>query len=350
MNKKIADLAFWIAAISATCAAQTGERGVSFVVLCTDGVAIRAESTGIASISLRSHRKLWRAATQKSVYVGPVVAGDAVAFITDSHHVIYAFSKDTGRRLWRKEVWSSNIGTDGNRFYMIRTAYWDLQALEPATGRVEWSLKLPGWTPGHYPRMLGVHGGLLFTTQSAVDLSKKAVVHTWLGEREASSASVNEEGEIVIGDTFGGVTIYDRDFKTLKSAKVGGIWVAEAFTTSRGVFAATFHGYGLNSRSTVILQTDNEKMAWRRRWTWEDGAPVQTLAVSGDNALLIEPGRSRNKMRLTSRKLPTGGLNWMTPDGIFEGPPVVCGDTVYVDDLERIRAFDLQSGSEKKQK
>jgi len=69
------------------------------------------------------------------------------------------------------------------------------------------------------------------------------------------------------------------------------------------------------------------------------------FAVADREVVLMEPDADWEKFWLTSRKLSTGQVNWKTDAG-HGGQPARCGNTIYVNDGERIRSFDLHSGAE----
>jgi outer membrane protein assembly factor BamB len=234
--------------VPGVCVSQTGQPRDGFVVSCVDGVATitprDTEPNGLASVSLASNRVLWKAMADRTAYVGPVVARGAVAVITNNRDTVEAFSKKTGKRLWARETWSNNLGSDGAYFYILRTAFWDLQTFDPDTGKVLWSLKLPGRWLGHYPALLGITQGLLFTEQSVVDLASRRVVHTWPREPTVISAWATKNGEIVLGDSEGGITIYDIAFKRLRKVHLeGGGWVKEAVAIDGRHFSRSLSGF-----------------------------------------------------------------------------------------------------------
>lgn len=265
-------LAAWSLLYSGTAESQTGERGVGFVVSCSEASATSVLSSGIVSRSLASGKVTWKAIPNKIVDVGPVTAGHAVAIITDIFDVVYAFSTKTGKPLWRRQVWSSNLGTDGNYFYVLRNAYDDLQALDPGTGKIAWSLKLVRPSPG-FPGLLGIHHGLLFTTQAVVDLSRRKVIHVWTKEPFPDSAWVSESGEIVIGDSAGGITVYNSAFQQIKKAQVSGGEVVQAVTTENGVLAAAYQYYAASKRGRLTSLTESRQRQLSRL--------SQTLSVNG---------------------------------------------------------------------
>src|SRR5215472_71345 len=88
-----AALIWWAFLVSFYCGAQDVKEGSGFVLSCGDRVAVAAGATSISSISLSSGATIWKAMPEKIVDVGPVVAGNAVAVVTDSFHTIDAFSK-----------------------------------------------------------------------------------------------------------------------------------------------------------------------------------------------------------------------------------------------------------------
>jgi outer membrane protein assembly factor BamB len=347
--------ACWVLLAPALCRPQTGEQGVSSIVLCGESVAIRSRPArtrpeGIASISLPSNRTLWRAMTNEIADVGPVAAGDAVAVIADSFNTIYAFSRKTGRQLWRREKWTSNLGSDGKYFYTLRDAYWDMQALDPDSGRVVWSLKLPGNWLGHYPNLLGIHHGLLFTAQGAVDLEKRKVIHAWARWPRVSSAWVSKTGEIVIGDSEGEIAIYDKAFRRLRKVYVDGGEVVEAVTTRGGILAMAYGQSGGSNRGVLTFLGRQGPRSWRVEWS--SGAlypplPPQPFAIAGENVLVLESEPGTKNLRLTSRKLLNGQVNWTSNEGFLSGPPVVCSNTVYVEDIDVIRGCNVQRGVER---
>jgi hypothetical protein len=93
--------------------------------------------------------------------------------------------------------------------------------------------------------------------------------------------------------------------------------------------------------------TPHGKPIWQLSWLRNGWFVHPSFTVAGHSILVIEPGSNGKKLRVASRKLLTGQLNWATDDGFFLGPPAVCGNTVYAEGGGLIRSFDLQSGVEK---
>ena len=171
----------WCASLllPALCCGQSWEKFSEGVISCVDRTAIiSTPGSGISYVFLDSGRRKWRVMNNNTPQVGPVVAGDTVAVIADAFNTIYAFSKTTGKTVWTKHIWANRLASDGSYFYVVRTAYWDLEALDPASGNIAWSLQLPDLGPGYLPFLI-VHDGLLFTVNLVIDISRKAIVHQW---------------------------------------------------------------------------------------------------------------------------------------------------------------------------
>lgn len=222
-----------------------------------------------------------------------------------------------------------------------------MQAFEPQSGKVVWSRKLPGQWLGHYQHLLGIDHGLLFTQQAVVDLSRKKVIHKWPREPYIETASVNAAGEIVIGDSGGGITIYDRSFKPLRKLHVEGGEVTEVVTTKEGILAAAYQHHPHGNQGLVTFLSPAGKQVWQFVWSSYVLLPHPVFTLADDAALTIEPDASGHQLKLTSRMLSTGQVNWATEEGFFLGPPVVCGNTVYADGSDGVRGYDLQTGIEK---
>jgi len=391
---------------------------------------------------------------EKIVDVGPVAAGNAVAVVTDSFHTIDAFSKTTGKSLWEKKTWSSVLASDGNYFYIIRTGYWDIEALNPASGDVVWSVQIPprlrrgnhqfqgmgkqnaryfshrsdqgaqnartaaaniakngptnhatafivtdgseptkqeernlgnvhrvgrvgnvflyepGPAPppasphlvktppsqpsrsqpkdeaGGYPSLLVVRRGFLFTVEVVVDLSKRAVVHTWTPGPYVTSIAINDHDEIVVGDSSGAITTYDKTFKPLRKTSVNGRTVVQAEPAQDGILAAAYSATDESHDGMISLLTQAGAERWRFLWSSDMLLAQPPFVLAGSDVLTIEPGATRHELRLASRNLSTGQVNWTTSDGFFYGPVVLCDDTVYVRERDTIRSFDVQTGTE----
>lgn len=277
--------------------------------------------------------------------VGPVVAGDTVAVIADAFNTIYAFSKTTGKTLWTKHIWASRLASDGNYFYVVRTAYWDLEALDPGSGNIAWSLQLPDLGPGYLP-FLVVHDGLLFTVNLVIDISRKAIVHQW--SRESfflDRIAFGNNGSIFLAGTSGTrsiIAIYDKNFNQIGRLVAGKGRIEEIVPIEEQIVVMLEQADPYGTRTTLTLLTQGGKRLWAIRWHSE----IHGFSLLGGKLLIIGPEQISGKHRLISRQTLTGKLNWTTGSRTLFGIPTVCGDTVYATDGNHLHSFDLDTGKE----
>lgn len=311
---------------------------------CSARATIQCTGKGIAYDALDSRTAKWQVSTDRPDWP-PTLAGDTVAIIRNSFHTISALSKTTGKHLWSKEVWCSVLASDGEHFYIIRTEYWDLQALDPDSGKVEWSVKLPRDPEGGYPAFLKLHDGLLFTADLVVNISKRAIVHVWPARGSfVTTIGFGKYGNIVVGDSSGMVTAYDRNFKRLWRAYAGKEQVVSLIPAGENILALLYisERNSVSSHNALVLLTPDGRRVWRVGWP----AQSQGFTALGDELLVVEPGSQDGKFRLTSRQLSTGKVNWKSASGYLYGWPILCGDTAYVSDGNRLHSFDVHTGAE----
>jgi outer membrane protein assembly factor BamB len=325
------------------CSGQSWERFSEGLISCHDQAAIiSTPGAGFSYVSLDSGRKKWHAMDSDTPNVGPIFAGNTIALIADASNIIYAFSKTTGKHLWTKNIWANRLASDGSYFYVVRTAYWDLEALDPVSGHVVWSLQLPDLGPGYLPFLI-VHDGLLFTLDLVIDLSKRRVIHQWPKESFYIDGIVfGNDGSIFIVGTSGMIVIYDQRFVLTRRVYAGKGKIEEVVLTGDGILALLEQADPYHTRTTLALLTRQGKRLWRISWP----SPIRGFSVRGENLLMIEPLKMNRKYRLTSRQISTGKLNWTTERKALFGIPAVCGDTVYITDGNRLHSFDLHTGKE----
>jgi outer membrane protein assembly factor BamB len=339
-------LRWYVCLIPLVCYGQSWERFSEGLISCDDRAAIiSVPGAGISYVSLDSGRRKWRAMNDNTPQVGPFAAGDTVAVIADAFNTIYAFSKTTGKRLWTKDIWANRLASDGRYFYVVRTAYWDLEALDPASGNLVWSLQLPDFGPGYLPFLI-VHDGLLFALDLVIDLSKRAIVHQW--RRESfflDRVAFGDDGSIFLvgtSGTQGMIAIYDKNFNQIGRLVAGKGRIREVVPPGEQILALLEQADPYGTWSTLALLTRKGKRLWAIRWH----SGIRGFSVLGGNLLMMEPGKMSGKHRLTSRQLSTGKLNWTTASRALFGIPAVCGDTVYATDGNRLHRFDLHTGKE----
>lgn len=314
------------------------------LISCKEHAVITCAPNGVSYLSFDSNTAKWRAKGDRPDWP-PTLAGDTVAIITDSFHSICGYSRTTGELLWKKETASNVLASDGIHFYTIRTANWYLQALDPASGAVVWSLRLPPDPEGGFPVFLKVHNGRLFTVNQVVDISRRAIVHTWSVKSSfVTSIGFDSEGNILVGDSVGMVTAYDQRFHQLWRVYAGKEHVVSIAPAGEYILALLYVSQrgSTSAHDKLVLLTRQGKRVWRLDWpSWSEG-----FTVVGDNLVTIEPGDADGKFQLTSRQLATRNVNWATASGYLFGWPVLCGDTIYVSDGNRLHSFDLRTGRE----
>jgi len=319
------------------------EYGLGFAISCGDRVTIRTTPSGVASVSAESQKDNWSAAPDLISDVGPVVASNTVALVTNSFHTIYAFSKQTGKVRWKKEHRTNLLATDGRYFYVLRPDYDGIAALSPDSGETVWSLQIPG-QKGRPTDFGFVENGFLYTDLVVVDLSKRMVVHTWPEQPAINTIARGGAGEIFIGDLSGIITVFDESFTQLRTMHAGDGTIIQLALAGKDVLAAVYDHRVSSTHGQLVLMAPEGKQKWDFAFSsdhWLDQHPFLTV---GDDVLVIEPGAAKNKMRLVSRKLSTGEVNWATTDGDFEGPPAVCAQDVYVAVGDQILSFDAHTG------
>jgi hypothetical protein len=319
------------------------------ILLCEDQVAIVDFMPddfikGVYFISLSSNSISWQAMPDKIVDVRPTLAGGTVAVIADGFHTIYGLSKATGEILWQKETGSRLLESDGKYFYILTEDEGTLQALDPASGNVAWSRRLPYPKSSFYS--YNVHGRRLYSATVVVDLSKKAIVHRWPEEPIVNALAFGEHGEILTGDEFGVVRIYNRDFKLLRRIRTGGKAIDELATAGGLVLVSSVDPRPRVNRARFAVFTRQGKKKWQL--AWEVGYPAYAINFTAvhPNVVLMEPDMPKNNAWLTSRRLSTGHINWKTDKGGLGLSTALCGTTTYVNDGMQIRGFDLRSGAQ----
>lgn len=347
MKSKVRSI-FVICAAAFSLQAAGQKQGFDFVTSCHSGIAIQADSSGFSSISLGSAATNWKRLPYRILDVGPVVASHVVAVITESFSNLYAYSENEGRFLWNKEVHSNFLASDGRYFYISRSDdYSGITALDPSSGRVVWSLKVPRpKTGGPYIHFLSVAGGFLYTDSYVVDLSKRAAVHFWSDDPYVISIEPGDNGELLVGDSSGKISMYDKQFKLIRSIAAGEGFVTQLASVNKGFLAVTYDQPSMSTQGSLVFLDPNGRTRWQFPWTSDHWLNPQPFTVAGASVLVIEPGAATDKFRMASRRLSDGNLNWTTSDGDFFGPPVVCGSEIYVKEGDQIRTFALQSGVE----
>ena len=323
--------------------AQSWQQYIDGAISCKDRAVITCAPEGISYASLDSDATRWSLPGPRPDWP-PTLAGNTVALIADNWNMIFGFSRRTGKQIWAKEVSCNVLASDGRYFYIISTGDWDLQALNPASGKVVWSIQLPRDPQGGYPAFLKVHDGLLFTVDVVVDISKRAIVHKWPVKSSFVTAIGFDSHNILVGDSAGMVTAYDRNFKRLWRAYAGREQVVSLAPAGENVLALLYISQrgSASAHDELVLLSRQGKPVWRLSWQ----SMTEGFTVVGDDLLAIEPGVSKGQFQLTSRQLSTAKTNWTTGNGYLFGSPVLCGDTVYVSDGNHLHRFDLRTGKE----
>lgn len=324
------------------CWAQSWEQFNDGVISCMDRAAITSGGQGVSYSYFDSDILRWRAMRSNPPNIPPVIAGNTVAVVADAFNTVYAFSKATGKQLWKKYISTSVLASDEKYFYIVKTGYWKLFALVPATGTVAWALQLPDMGPG-YLRFLPVHDGLLFVGDFVVDISRRAIVRQWPDEPfYMDSLAFEDDGSILGAGTSGLIVRYDKSLKPLNRVFAGKGDVVEVASAGKQILAMVSDYNSDSERSKLVSLTREGKRLWQIRWPTRS----QGFIVIGQNVLTLEPGNAKGKFRLVSRQLSTGKVNWATTNGYFGGRPVLCSSTIYVNDDDRVRGFDLSTGVE----
>ena len=324
--------------------AESWQPYIDGAISCKEQAVITSAPEGLAYVTIGSNNAKWSLPGPRPDWP-PTLAGNTVALIADSYNLIFGFSRRTGKQIWDKEVSSNVLASDGRYFYTIRAGDWDLQALNPNSGAVMWSLKLPHDPQGGYTAFLKVHDGRLFTVNAVADISRRTIVHRWPSGSSFVTAIGFDGHNILVGDSAGFVSAYDRNFKCLWRAYAGKEHVVSVASAGEHVLALLY----LSQRGStgayheLAFLTRQGKPVWRLPWK----SVSEGFTVSGDQLLSLEPGTTKGQFQLTSRELATSKVNWANGNAYLYGSPVVCEDTVYVSDGNRLHSFDLHTGAEK---
>src|SRR6516225_4260738 len=82
---------------TAQTGANAGKEAFGSVIFCDDHSAVTTQPSGVSLISVPSNQAKWKVMPDKQADVGPAVAGNTVAIVTDTWGTIYGFSKETGK-------------------------------------------------------------------------------------------------------------------------------------------------------------------------------------------------------------------------------------------------------------
>src|SRR5689334_10475061 len=151
-----------------------------------------------------------------------------------------------------------------------------------------------------------------------------------------------------VGDSSGKISIYDKQFNLLRSVETGEGFVIQLASVNNGLLAATLDQRSMSTQGSLVFIDPDGHSRWQLPWISDSWLDQQPFTVVGGSLLVIEPGAAKDKLRMASRRLSDGNLNWTTSDGDFFGPPVVCGSEIYVKKGDQIGTFDLQTGVEQK--
>lgn len=345
--------------ISLTCWGQSWQTFGEGVISCDEHAAIISNLNRISYISLDSKAVRWRTITRETVDSRPILAGNAILVLGDHYNKLYAFSVTTGKRIWTKSFWTEALASDGNYFYVVGApagsaeavgnilgiAPRTLEALDPASGAVLWSLKLQRRKTAYYP-FLEVHDGLLFDADLVIDISRRAIVHRWPAKSfTVSSLEFADDGSIFLKGSWGMsgmIAIYDRNFNLIRKLRVGKGDVVRVSAAGEQVVALLQYGDPYSRLTTLVSYTREGKRLWRIQWA----ATGWDFHIAGDNLFMIEPAKVYGNFRLASRHLATGRLNWITRNGFFDSPPFSCGETAYATDGDHVYRFDVKGGVE----
>lgn len=314
------------------------------LISCSQRVAITCAPKGLSYKSLDAEN-IRLSPTGGRADWPPTLAADTVALIANSFHRIYAYSRGTGELLWTKNTAAGLLASDGNHFYIINTESWQLQALDPASGAVAWSVNLPPDPEGGFPAFLKFHNGLLFTVDCVIDIAKRAIVHMWpMGSSFVTSVGFDSNDNILIGSSTGTVTTYNKRFKRLWRVYVGKEYVVSLACAGRHILALLYISQrgAVPAHHVLTVLTDQAKQVWQVGWH----SRIEGFAVQDSILLIVEPGKSQGEFQLTARELATGKVNWMSTTEFLFGWPIVCGSTAYVTDGNRLHQFDVHSGAE----
>ena len=349
--------------ISLTCWGQSWQTFGEGVISCDERAAIISNLNRISYISLDSKAVRWRTITHETVDSRPILAANAFLVLGDHYNRLYAFSTTTGKRIWSKSFWTEDLASDGNYFYVVGApagsveaignilgiAPRTLEALDPASGAVLWSLKLQRRKTDYDP-FLEVHGGLLFAADLVIDISRRAIVYRWPAKSfTVSSLDFADDGSIFLKGSWGMsgmIAIYDRNFNPIRKFRVGKGDVVRVSAAGEQIVALLQYGNPYGRLTTLVSFTREGKKLWRIQWP----ATGWDFHIAGDNLFMIEPGKVYGDFRLASRQLATGRLNWITWNRAFDSPPGSCADTAYATDGDHVYGFAVKSGAEVRSK
>lgn len=340
----------WLFLVPMICAGQSWESFGAGVVSCQERAAIIVTDEGrVSYVSLGTAARKWQVTPNALPDSGPGLAGNTILVLGDHFSVIYAFSKTTGKRLWSKSIWTSYLTSDRNYFYVLDVNPRRVYVLDPASGAVVWSLRLPRWRSStqerpEYFAFLKVHNGLLFTGDLVIDISKRTIVHRWPAESfNVSSVYFAHDDTIFLVGSWGNsgmIAVYDKNFNRIRKFRVGKGEVEEIWSTGEQTVALLEYGDSYGTQTTLVSLTHEGTRLWRIQWP----ARSMGFSIAGDNVFMIEPGKIYGDFRLTSRQLSTGKLIWATRSGDFYGGPFLCGDTVYLTKNDRLDGFNKSNG------
>jgi len=317
-------------------------QSLDFVVFGRCNFAVAAQQSGIAGIDLKTRDVRWKALSDKIVDVGPVVANDSVAVITNSFGTIYAFSKASGKLLWRKEHHSNVLVSDGQYFYVARPDDDGVSALDSRTGATVWTLQIPKRGGAAFLR---IHDGSLYSNSFVVDLRSRKLIYEWPEDTAVTAIAFPSSGEVLLGDSEGNLTLYDSAFKLINRLHPGDTRVDAIAGNEAGILVSLAAPDSGHQGHIESLKWDGE-----RRWDIP-GLPINDMgfnpfAIVGGDALIVVPGKSEKEWRFESRNLATGKVNWSAPEGnYFMGWPAVCGNMAFLRDGDHIRGFNVSDGA-----
>jgi outer membrane protein assembly factor BamB len=314
---------------------------LGFVVFCNENIVVADGDPGIHALDLSTGRALWSALPNSLADVSPAAAGDAVAVIADSWMSLYAFSKVSGKLLWRKQRRSNILASDGRYFYVPRPSADGISALDPRTGAVVWTLRIPKKGGAAF---FEIRDGVLYSNSFAIDLRSRKLLHQWPEDIVVTAIAFPRPGETLLGDSDGNLTLYDSSFAVTKRLHAGDTTVGSIAANEYGILVS-LPADSEGQRGIIEFLTWDGKQKWRI-----PGFPIgyvyfHPFVIAGHDALIVELDDSGKNWRFESRSLATGTVNWVVPNGIFyDGWPVVCGDRVLLRDGDDIKSFGILDG------
>jgi len=334
-------------------AGQSAQQIAGGSLLCRDQIAFMSffqdeRPKGISSVLLASRLARWQSIPALVVCLKPVVAGNAVAVMTSECKRVSAFAAASGKPLWQRDEWSEILESDGTYFYVEGENEARVDAIDPLSGAVVWSVYIP--YTGHPLYSFHIHDGRLYTASVVIDLYERKIIHMWPEKPGVSATAFTEDNRILTGDGYGMVRTYDRAFSLLKTVHVGSGEIVELGEAGGDILAATQKRGRDAYRIELDAVTRDGTRKWQLAWRSHNRLDAVWFVVSGSDVLLLEPEISGNKFWLTSRKLSSGRLNWKVDAGDdpleLLGPLVLCGNQVYAANRNEIRSFDVHTGAE----